>query len=93
MTQSGRERSRVQSLAVLFVSDLENTKEFYQTVCGCEVTEWWALRDDELKLGFKLVQAIDKRDIKPNLSCCDDYGYADDADSLHHFLKNGRQME
>ncbi|MFF3024241.1 VOC family protein [Gottfriedia sp. NPDC057948] len=29
------------SLKVLLVSNLEKSKEFYQEVLGCEVTEWW----------------------------------------------------
>ncbi|BCG61615.1 VOC family protein [Paenibacillus sp. URB8-2] len=42
------------SLTVLLVSDLEQSKSYYQNALGCEVTEWWAVRDD-FGLGFKLI--------------------------------------
>lgn len=49
--------SKVQfSVQVRLVSNLEQSKEFYATVLGCEVTDWWAVRD-EFALGFKLIQA------------------------------------
>lgn len=33
------------SLTVLLVSDLEKSKEYYRTALECEVTDFWAIRD------------------------------------------------
>jgi lactoylglutathione lyase len=54
------------SLKVLLVSDLERSMKFYEEVLGCEVTEWWAIRDGFTGLGIKLLQANTLEDIKPN---------------------------
>lgn len=53
------------SVKVLLVSDLEQSKQFYEKVLGCEVTDWWAVRDD-FALGFKLIQANSVADVNPN---------------------------
>ncbi|MEN2767469.1 VOC family protein [Ornithinibacillus xuwenensis] len=81
---------RIQSLTVLKVSDIKKSRDFYQNILGCEVTEWWALRDDEVKLGLKLLQADHVKDINPNSTdqkiVCDVYAYTDDfaaLDTLH----------
>ena len=85
---------RIQSLTVLLVSDLEKSIAFYQDVLGCEVNDWWALRNDSLKLGFKLIQAKENQIISPNSSnnevIWDAYSYADDfaaLDQLHNEWK------
>jgi len=85
---------RIQSLTVLLVSNLEKSTAFYQDVLGCEVNEWWALRNDSLKLGFKLLQSRENQVITPNSSTnevlCDAYAYADDfatLDELHNEWK------
>jgi lactoylglutathione lyase len=54
------------SLKVLLVSDLEKSKKFYQDVLGCEVTEWWVIRDGFTGLGLKLLQANSPKDVQPN---------------------------
>lgn len=54
------------SLKVLLVSDLEKSKRFYQNMLGCEVTEWWVIRDGFTGLGLKLLQANSHEDIQPN---------------------------
>jgi lactoylglutathione lyase len=54
------------SLKVLLVSDLEKSKEFYQRVLGCEVTEWWVIRDGFSGLGIKLLQSDSLEDVRPN---------------------------
>jgi lactoylglutathione lyase len=54
------------SLKVLLVSDLERSKAFYQEVLGCEVTDWWAIRDGFTRLGVKLLQANSPEDVCPN---------------------------
>lgn len=85
---------RIQSLTVLLVSNLEKSMAFYQDVLGCEVTDWWAIRNDSLKLGFKLLQAKENQVISPNSTdnevICDAYAYADDftaLDLLHNEWK------
>ncbi|MEH7436924.1 VOC family protein [Neobacillus drentensis] len=54
------------SLKVLLVSDLEISKKFYADVIGCEVTDWWAIRDGFTGLGLKLLQANEPEDVQPN---------------------------
>ncbi|MCP8966917.1 hypothetical protein [Ectobacillus ponti] len=39
------------SLAVLLVSDLEASKAYCRDMLGCEVTEWWVIRDGFAGLG------------------------------------------
>ncbi|KAA0547160.1 VOC family protein [Bacillus sp. BGMRC 2118] len=54
------------SLKVLLVSNLEESMKFYKDIVGCEVTEWWAIRDGFTGLGMKLIQAESKDDVHPN---------------------------
>ncbi|MBS4174017.1 VOC family protein [Bacillus sp. FJAT-49736] len=86
---------RIQSLTVLLVSDLEKSKVFYQDVLGCEVTDWWALRNDTIKLGFKLLQAKEAQTINPNSSedevVWDAYAYADDFTALENIYNEWKQ--
>jgi lactoylglutathione lyase len=54
------------SLKVLLVSDLEKSKQFYQEKLGCDVTEWWVIRDGFEGLALKLLQARSSKDVQPN---------------------------
>lgn len=54
------------SLTVLLVSNLEVSMTFYKDVMGCEVTEWWVIRDGFTGLGIKLIQTDIKEEIRPN---------------------------
>jgi lactoylglutathione lyase len=54
------------SLKVLIVSDLEKSQNFYRDILGCEVTEWWVIRDGFSGLGLKLLQANSPDDVQPN---------------------------
>lgn len=80
------------SLTVLLVSDLKKSKDYYQHALGCEVTEFWAVRDD-FGLGFKLIQAEDSNDVKPNKGTWNTYAYVEDFSSLDalydEFKSNG----
>ncbi|WP_138495285.1 VOC family protein [Paenibacillus pinistramenti] len=80
--------SKVQfSVQVLLVSDLEVSKAFYKDVLGCDVTDWWAVRDD-FRLGFKLIQANNPLDVIPNkpgkgqYKSWDTYAYVDTHDDI-----------
>lgn len=58
--------TRIQSsLKVLLVADLARSQSFYRDVLGCEVNDWWAIRDD-FAFGFKLLQAASPEDVRPN---------------------------
>jgi catechol 2,3-dioxygenase-like lactoylglutathione lyase family enzyme len=50
----------------LLVSDLERSKTFYRDVLGCEVTDWWVIRDGFTGLAIKLLQANSPEDVSPN---------------------------
>jgi lactoylglutathione lyase len=80
------------SLTVLLVTDLEKSKSYYQNALGCDVTEWWAVRDD-FGLGFKLLQANDPSDVRPNNNAWNTYAYVkthDILDALYEeFRANG----
>ncbi|WP_442601772.1 VOC family protein [Paenibacillus sp. KN14-4R] len=88
--------SKIQfSVQVLLVSDLERSKRFYEHVLGCEVTDWWAVRDD-FALGFKLMQAFSIEDVRPNKAGkgqvvpWNTYAYVDthvELDALFHELQ------
>jgi lactoylglutathione lyase len=54
------------SLKVLLVSDIEKSKRFYQDVLGCEVTDWWVIRDGFTGLALKLLQADSSNEVQPN---------------------------
>jgi lactoylglutathione lyase len=87
------------SLKVLLVSDIERAKVFYSDVLGCEVTDWWVIRDDFTGLAIKLLQANDPKDVRPNPPAkraahgFDIYCYVEDWQSLDElyleFKKNG----
>ncbi|WP_199621200.1 VOC family protein [Paenibacillus alkalitolerans] len=80
------------SLTVLLVSDFEKSKSYYQNVLGCDVNEWWAVRDN-FGLGFKLIQADDPADVKPNKNTWNTYAYVKthkELDALYEeFKANG----
>ncbi|MCJ8013563.1 VOC family protein [Paenibacillus sp. KQZ6P-2] len=88
--------SKIQfSVQVLVVSNLEQSRAFYQDVLGCEVNDWWAVRDD-FRLGFKLIEAKSTEDIQPNKigngqeKVWDTYSYVEthhDLDELYKELK------
>ncbi|WP_256762161.1 VOC family protein [Cohnella sp. WQ 127256] len=88
--------SKIQfSVQVLLVSNLEVSKAYYEDVLGCEVTDWWAVRDD-FRLGFKLIEANDPSDISPNKpgkgqdKSWDSYAYVEthnDLDEIYRQLK------
>ncbi|WP_421384004.1 VOC family protein [Bacillus salacetis] len=54
------------SLKVLLVSDLKSSKKFYEEQLGCEVTDWWVIRDGFSGLALKLLQAVSSDDVRPN---------------------------
>ncbi|WP_062239045.1 VOC family protein [Fictibacillus sp. FJAT-27399] len=85
------------SLKVLLVSNLERSKEYYQNVLGCEVTEWWVIRDGFSGLGIKLLQANSPGDVQPNKpakgtnTAFDVYCYVEDWSSLDELYKEFRE--
>lgn len=77
------------SLTVLLVSDLEKSMKYYEGALGCEVNEHWAIRDN-FGLGFKLIQAKDIEDVRPNKGTWNTYAYVkthDELDVLYLELK------
>ncbi|MGE7998359.1 VOC family protein [Lysinibacillus sp. NPDC093190] len=77
------------SLTVLLVSDFGKSKKYYESALGCEVNEHWAVRDD-FGLGFKLVQAKDLEDVRPNKGTWNTYAYVkthNELDALYDELK------
>jgi catechol 2,3-dioxygenase-like lactoylglutathione lyase family enzyme len=77
------------SLTVLLVSELEKSKKYYEDVLSCEVNEHWAIRDD-FGLGFKLIQAKDLNDVRPNKGTWNTYAYVNnhtELDALFDELK------
>ncbi|RIW29615.1 VOC family protein [Bacillus salacetis] len=74
------------------VSDLRRSKEFYGEKLGCEVTDWWVIRDGFSGLALKLLQAESPEDVRPNKAgkgsqtACDLYCYTENwkgLDELH----------
>lgn len=89
-------RGRVEnSLTVILVSDLENSKEYYRSALGCEVNDVWAIRDD-FGLGFKLIQAKQRQDVVPNQYTWNTYAYVKDHAGLdllyEEFKANGAKI-
>ncbi|WHX41840.1 VOC family protein [Mesobacillus sp. AQ2] len=91
------ERQIHSSLKVLLVSDLDRAKKFYSEVLGCEVTDWWVIRDGFTGLGIKLLEASDPKDVRPNPPPkgsdigIDLYCYVEDwkaLDELYHEFKS-----
>ncbi|MFF2481407.1 VOC family protein [Paenibacillus sp. NPDC058071] len=80
------------SLTVLLVSDFVQSKAYYEQALGCEVNEFWAIRDG-FGLGFKLVQAESKEDVRPNKDTWNTYAYVRthaELDALYEeFKANG----
>lgn len=85
------------SLKVLLVSDLERSKLFYREILGCDVTEWWAIRDGFTGLALKLLQAQSLEDVCPNKPAknsqmgIDVYCYVENwkaLDELYHEFKS-----
>jgi lactoylglutathione lyase len=77
------------SLTVLLVSDYEKAKKYYEEALGCEVNEQWAIRDN-FGLGFKLVQAKNAEDVRPNKGTWNTYAYVEtheELDALYEELK------
>ena len=76
------------SLKVLMVADLEKSKKFYKEMLGCEVTDWWVLKDGFNGLALKLLQADSPADVQPNKPAkgakvgFDIYCYVEDWQSL-----------
>lgn len=83
-------KARVEnSLTVLLVSDLAKSMKYYEEALGCEVNEHWAIRDN-FGLGFKLIQAADSEDVRPNRGTWNTYAYVrthDELDALYAELK------
>lgn len=83
------------SVQVRLVSDLERSKRFYADVLGCEVTDFWAVRDD-FRLGFKLLQAARAEDVMPNPAAdrhalgWDSYAYVDSHPELDELCEELR---
>ncbi|MBM7660162.1 catechol 2,3-dioxygenase-like lactoylglutathione lyase family enzyme [Bacillus mesophilus] len=81
------------SLKVLLVSDLNASQEFYRKVLGCEVTEWWVIRDGFTGLGIKLLQANSPEDVQPNkpskssTNGYDLYCYVENWTELNHLYE------
>ena len=69
------------SLTVLLVSNFEKSKKYYEDALGCEVNEHWAIRDN-FGLGFKLIQATDIEDVRPNKGTWNTYAYVKTHDEL-----------
>ncbi|WP_079479852.1 VOC family protein [Halobacillus salinus] len=81
----------IQSLTVLYVSDLNRSSHFYQAVYGCEVTDWWALRNDDIKLGFKLIQSDPASWVAPKPGLSHAYGYTEDIESLNRLFEEWKE--
>jgi lactoylglutathione lyase len=88
------------SLKVLLVSDLRRSKEFYQEQLGCEVTDWWVIRDGFSGLALKLLQADSPGDVMPNkpaagaTSAFDVYCYVENWNALEELYRefNGKDV-
>ncbi|MDP4169309.1 MAG: VOC family protein [Bacillota bacterium] len=85
------------SLKVLLVSDLEKSKHFYREVLGCEVTDWWVIRDGFTGLGLKLLQANVPEDVRPNNPAKDErtavdvYCYVENWQALDELYEEFKQ--
>lgn len=83
-------KARVEnSLTVLLVSNLAKSQTYYAEALGCEVNDFWAIRDD-FGLGFKLIQAESPDDVRPNRNHWNTYAYVrthEELDLLYEELK------
>ncbi|WHY01415.1 VOC family protein [Neobacillus sp. DY30] len=73
------------SLTVLLVSNLEKSKAYYRDILGCEVTDWWVIRDGFTGLGIKLLQANSPIDVQPNRPA---QGYTHPAPDVYCYVEN-----
>ncbi|WP_127491512.1 VOC family protein [Paenibacillus glycanilyticus] len=84
------------SLTVLVVSNLADSQKYYAEALGCEVNDYWVIRDN-FGLGFKLIQAEDSKDVRPNKGIWNTYAYVQthqELDLLYAELKvNGAIIE
>ncbi|WP_336771952.1 VOC family protein [Paenibacillus sp. MMO-58] len=84
------------SLTVLVVSNLSDSQKYYAEALGCEVNEYWVIRDN-FGLAFKLIQAEDSKDVRPNKGIWNTYAYVQthqELDLLYAELKvNGAIIE
>lgn len=78
------------SLKVLLVSDLEKSKTFYRDVLGCEVTDWWAIRDGFTGLGLKLLQANSPEDVQPYKLA---KGYSHPVPDIYCYVENWTALD
>ncbi|MFB3169687.1 VOC family protein [Neobacillus sp. 179-C4.2 HS] len=78
------------SLKVLLVSNLEKSKHYYREVLGCEVTEWWVIRDGFTGLAIKLLQADSLEDVSPN-RCA--RGYNQTAPDVYCYVENWTALD
>ncbi len=62
MTLMNTNRQIHSSLKVLVVSDIERARNYYSEVLGCEVTDWWVLRDGFTGLAIKLLEAREPKE-------------------------------
>ncbi|MCM3767674.1 VOC family protein [Neobacillus niacini] len=80
------------SLTVLLVSDLKKSQAFYRNVLGCEVTDWWAIRDGFTGLAVKLLQANSPEDVRPNkLPAPDIYCYVENWTALDELYQEFKE--
>jgi lactoylglutathione lyase len=78
------------SLKVLLVCDLVRSMKFYREVLGCEVNEWWAIRDGFTGLGIKLLQANSPEDVQPNKPA---KGLNIPAPDIYCYVENWRALD
>jgi catechol 2,3-dioxygenase-like lactoylglutathione lyase family enzyme len=78
------------SLKVLLVSNLEKSKHYYREVLGCEVTEWWVIRDGFTGLAIKLLQANSLEDVRPN-RCAREYNRT--APDVYCYVENWTALD
>jgi lactoylglutathione lyase len=78
------------SLTVLLVSDLEKSKTYYRDIVGCEVTEWWVIRDGFSGLGIKLLQANSPEDVRPNKAA---KGYTQPVPDVYCYVENWTALD
>jgi lactoylglutathione lyase len=59
-------------------------------VLGCEVTDWWAIRDGFTGLGVKLLQANSPEDVQPNKPA---KGYKLPASDIYCYVENWTALD
>ncbi|MFB3162247.1 VOC family protein [Neobacillus sp. 179-J 1A1 HS] len=78
------------SLKVILVSNSEKSKQYYREVLGCEVTEWWVIRDWFTGLDIKLLQSNSPEDVQPNRSA---RGYTQTAPDVYCYVENWTALD